>query len=61
MAPEQAQSDPGRLTTAVDVYGLGAVLYYLLTEHSPHRGETLAVMLRNVREQEPPPPEGSYN
>jgi len=55
MAPEQVTGDE-ELTTATDIYGLGGILYALLTGSSPFRGKTLQETLRQVREDSPVPP-----
>ena len=56
MAPEQADSSLGTTGTATDIFGLGAILYYLLTGRPPAVGETLSETLRNVVASEPVPP-----
>lgn len=50
MSPEQAAGKVRSLTVATDVYGLGALLYALLTGHAPFEGESSFLVLRRVVE-----------
>ncbi|MCX6878449.1 MAG: bifunctional serine/threonine-protein kinase/formylglycine-generating enzyme family protein [Verrucomicrobia bacterium] len=61
MSPEQLNPRLGATDGRSDVYGLGAVLYELLTGEPPLDEEGLAqaafaAVLRRVREEDPPPP-----
>jgi serine/threonine-protein kinase len=56
MAPEQAVGNNVVVTSATDIYGLGAVLYQLLTAHPPFAGGTTYETIRLVLDSEPRQP-----
>jgi serine/threonine protein kinase/Flp pilus assembly protein TadD len=56
MAPEQAAGETTKVSKATDVYGLGAVLYQLLTSHPPFAGGTSYETIRLLLDTEPRQP-----
>ncbi len=56
MSPEQATGTAHRIDGRTDIYGLGAVLYELLTGRAPFQSTDPLELLRQVRDDEPQPP-----
>lgn len=52
MAPEQLQDEKRPPTNALDIYGLGAILYERLTGKPPFSGTTMPILLRQIVEEE---------
>ena len=56
MAPEQAIGNNAAISSVTDVYGLGAVLYQLLTGHPPFAGGATYETIKLLLDTEPRPP-----
>jgi len=57
MAPEQASARVEQIGPATDVYGLGVILYELLTGRTPFEGSTVWDTIEQVLKDDPLPPE----
>src|SRR5581483_12207533 len=56
MSPEQASGMAHRIDGRTDIYGLGVVLYEMLTSHVPFRAREMDELIRQLCEDEPQPP-----
>src|SRR5438132_4397846 len=56
MAPEQAVGNNAAVSSVTDVYGIGAVLYQLLTGHPPFAGGTTYETIKLLEHTEPRQP-----
>jgi TolB-like protein/Tfp pilus assembly protein PilF/predicted Ser/Thr protein kinase len=56
MAPEQAVGNNAAVSCVTDVYGIGAVLYQLLTGHPPFAGGATYETIKLLLDTEPRPP-----
>jgi WD40 repeat protein/tRNA A-37 threonylcarbamoyl transferase component Bud32 len=56
MPPEQTSGRRTSIGPASDVYGVGAILYHLVTGRAPFQADTIAAVLQQVQEQEPVAP-----
>jgi serine/threonine protein kinase len=54
MAPEQAEGRLDLVDERTDIYGLGTILYEILTGRPPHEGKTINELLRRVAMGESP-------
>jgi serine/threonine protein kinase len=56
MAPEQARGDTKNIGPRTDIYGLGAILYELLSGEPPFSGGSELEVLKRVESERPSPP-----
>ena len=56
MAPELAEGTGSPATTAVDIYGLGTLLYELITGRPPFTAESSSALIMQILKHDPPPP-----
>jgi WD40 repeat protein/serine/threonine protein kinase len=49
MSPEQARGEVGQIDHRSDIWGLGAVLYEILTGHPPFKGDSTDQIIENVK------------
>jgi eukaryotic-like serine/threonine-protein kinase len=61
MSPEQAAGRNDQVTTASDVYSLGAILFECLTGRPPFRADTALETIRKVVEEEPTRPRNLFS
>jgi serine/threonine-protein kinase len=57
MAPEQAQGEISQIDERTDVYGLGGILYFLLTQRGPHESDSVEQSLHLAKEAQVVPPD----
>ncbi len=53
MSPEQARGNQEEITTATDLYGLGAILYALLVGKAPYAASSVVDLVRMMIDYEP--------